>query len=107
MNSNNGFEYKPISEYLNLLKKFIPHNFSIHCEMTYTDCPKPYNIYWKVKNVGPVAEFKNDIRGQIEDRGRKITENSNFYGQHYIECYIVKDGVCVARRKVKVPIGRR
>lgn len=28
------------------------------------------------------------------------------YGNHYIECYVVKDGVCVAKTRIDVPIGR-
>jgi hypothetical protein len=102
-----GFDFKPISNYLGLLKKFIPHNFEIHCETAYTDCPKPYDIYWKVKNVGPEAERRNQLRGQIEERGRSIVEHSDFFGNHYIECYIVKNRVCVARSRVMIPIGRR
>ena len=69
--------------------------------------PWPYKILWKVKNVGPEAERKNQIRGQIEERGRNIVEHTSFFGNHYIECYIVKDGSCVARKRIKIPIARR
>ena len=74
--------------------------------MEMTNCPPPYKIFWKVKNVGPEAERRNDVRGQIEEKGNSIVENSSFYGNHYIECYIVKDGVCVAKARIDVPIGR-
>ena len=88
-------------------RHYLPHNFEIRCEMEYTNCPWPYKILWKVKNVGPEAERKNQIRGQIEERGRTIVEHTSFFGNHYIECYIVKDGSCVARKRIKIPIARR
>lgn len=107
--SGNGFSSMPILDYLDKLglrfKKFIPHNFSIKCRIGNTNCPSYDKILWKVLNVGSEAERRNDIRGQIKDRGREITENSKFFGEHYIECYLIKDGLCVAIGHVDVPIG--
>lgn len=105
--SGDGWRPKPISEFLSMWRHYLPHNFEIRCEMEYTNCPWPYKILWKVKNVGPEAERKNQIRGQIEERGRNIVEHTSFFGNHYIECYIVKDGSCVARKRIKIPIARR
>ena len=105
--SGDGWREKPIGEFLGLLRKFVPHNFRVKCSLSYTTCPEPYQIYWKVKNVGPEAERRNMIRGRIRERGKAIEEPTSFYGNHYIECYIIKDGVCVARKRVEVPIGRR
>lgn len=104
--SGNGWRPKPIVEFLSMLQHYVPHNFEIRCIMEDTNCPKPYKIFWKVKNVGPEAERRNQIRGQIVEKGNTIVEHSNFYGNHYIECYIVKDGVCVAKERINVPIGR-
>lgn len=104
--NGNGWRPKPLSEFLQILKRYLPHNFEIRCVMVYTDCPQPYRVFWKVKNVGPEAERRNQIRGQIEEKGNSIVEHSNFFGNHYIECYIVKNGVCVARTRIDVPIGR-
>ena len=108
--SGNGFSAMPISDYLDKfapnLKRFIPHNFSIKCKIGYTNCPSYDKILWKVLNVGTEAERRNDIRGQIQDnRGNEITENSKFIGEHYIECYLIKNGVCVGIGHVDVPIG--
>ena len=66
----------------------------------------PYKIYWKVKNVGPEAARRDQLRGQIYARGKTITEHTNFFGNHYIECYIIKDNMCVARQRINIPIGR-
>ena len=56
-------------------------------------------------SLGSEAEKRNDIRGQIQGRKREILEYSKFSGPHYIECYLIKDGVCVAIGHVDVPIG--
>ena len=66
----------------------------------------PYDIYWKVRNVGPVAESKNCIRGQIEKTNLHThREHTDFQGSHYVECYLVKNNICVARAHISVPIG--
>ncbi|MGX4693617.1 nucleotide-binding domain-containing protein [Streptomyces sp. JNUCC 63] len=68
---------------------------------------EPYTLKWKVLNRGPEAERRDAIRGQIVDsskRGVRI-EHSDFKGEHVVECYVVKDGVVVARDRIDVPIG--
>ena len=105
--SGDGWRLKQIGEFLSIWRHYLPHNFEIRCEMEYTNCPWPYKILWKVKNVGPEAERKNIIRGEIKERGRTIVEHTSFFGNHYIECYIVKDGLCVARKRIEIPIARR
>lgn len=104
--SGNGWRLKPLVDFLGLLRCYLPHNFEIRCTMDYTDCPQPYSVFWKVKNVGPEAERRNQIRGQIIDKGNSIVEHSNFFGNHYIECYIVKNNVCVSKERINIPIGR-
>ena len=105
--SGDGFRQKPISEFLGILRHFVPHNFQVKCTMVNTSCPEPYKVLWKVKNVGPEAERRNMMRGRIRERGNTIVEPTSFYGNHYIECYIIKNNTCVARKKINVPIGRR
>ena len=102
-----GFRTKPLSSFLSMLQRFVPHNFTVNCSVASTSVPHPYKVLWKVKNVGPESQRRNDVRGQICDRGSAITEHTKFYGNHYIECYIIKDGYCVARKKINIPIGRR
>lgn len=104
--SGDGWRPKPIREFLSMWRQYLPHNFEIRCEMNYTNCPQPYKVLWKVKNVGPEAERRNEIRGQIVERGRAIVEHTSFFGNHYIECYIIKDGICVAKNRIEIPIGR-
>ncbi|AQS60262.1 nucleotide-binding domain-containing protein [Desulforamulus ferrireducens] len=72
----------------------------------YTDAPEPYDIYWKVKNEGEVAIQKDCIRGQvIRTNNKHQKERTDFKGPHYVECYLVKNNVCVARARINVPIG--
>lgn len=68
--------------------------------------PKPYIIKWKVKNFWLEAEKNNDLRGEIVDdywREEKI-EKTKYYWEHFVECYIIKDWICVAENKIVVPI---
>ena len=73
-----------------------------------TDVQHPYEVFWKVKNEGEIAKQRNCLRGQIispnKDQNRR-KENSNFEGAHFVECYIIKDGFCVARDRIDVPIS--
>ncbi|WBL15227.1 nucleotidyltransferase [Sutcliffiella sp. NC1] len=69
-----------------------------------TDVPGTFDVYWKVKNKGIVAKKRNEVRGQIIKRTLYHTENTRFKGEHFVEVYIVKNGVCVARQKMNVPI---
>lgn len=76
-------------------------------EMDYKiDKEGEYDIYWKVKNEGKEAMKRDCIRGQVKRTNTKsIIESSDFIGEHYVECYIVKDGVCIAKDHIDVPIS--
>ena len=87
------------------LDKPIKIGGEISFAIKHTSCPQPYDVYWKVRNVGKIAEARNEIRGQIFKGRRNHREKAKFYGPHFVECYIVKNGVCVARSKLDVPIG--
>lgn len=82
-------------------------NKSLRFTVTELSVTEPYQIYWKVLNRGDVARKRNMIRGQIvPDLGHEeLTESTSFRGDHIVECYCVKDGVVVAKDRIKVPIG--
>lgn len=72
-----------------------------------TDVPEPYEVKWKARNVGSEAKRRNCLRGQIINSNKKSTirhESADFGGSHYMECYIIKNGVVVARDRIDVPI---
>lgn len=90
-----------------MFRKVIPRGLSIEFEVIATNVPEPYQIWWKVRNVGEEAERRNCVRGQIEKNvGKKKCEHSDFQGSHYVECYIIRNNVCVASQCVDVPIGK-
>ena len=72
-----------------------------------TNVSRPYEIYWKVKNNGEEAMRLNDLRGEIFrsfSANDHHSEYSKFEGNHYVECYIIKNKVCVAIGRIEVPI---
>jgi Adenylyl/Guanylyl and SMODS C-terminal sensor domain len=75
--------------------------YIVNCDVT-----PPFSVKWKVRNCGEYAIKNNCIRGEIsdDDGSHKRVEFSNFHGSHFVECYIVKDHVCVARDRIDVPI---
>lgn len=67
----------------------------------------PYLVRWKVLNRGAEAERRNKVRGQIVRSNRPsegLHERTEFRGDHVVECYIIEDGVVVARDLIDVPI---
>ena len=60
-----------------------------------------YQIFWQVVNTGSHAESDGGRRGKIiESNDPNLLvhwEESLYTGKHWIECFIVKDGICVAR----------
>ncbi|MBC8520440.1 MAG: hypothetical protein H8D26_00390 [Methanomicrobia archaeon] len=66
-----------------------------------TNARPPYEVIWQVVNTGKHAESVGDKRGgffqSITSNPLIHWEHSQYTGKHWIECFIVKDGVCVAR----------
>ncbi len=65
-----------------------------------TDVPKPFKVYWQVVNTGAEAAHAGQLRGEFYDSdksGRQRRESTKYTGMHWVECFVVKDGVCVAR----------
>lgn len=44
------------------------------------------------------------IRGQIIKGNDTHTEPISFGGSHFAECYLIKNGICVAKNRMDVPI---
>ena len=72
-----------------------------------TNVPEPFEVYWKVRNRGQEARDRGALRGQItrDDGARQKRESTLYTGHHYVECYIVKNGICVARAYEPVNIS--
>jgi hypothetical protein len=63
----------------------------------------PYEVYWKIRNTGPAATDAGQLRGDIHKSPTK-TEPTKFRGHHWVECYIVQEGRCVAKNRYSVRI---
>lgn len=103
--SQNGFRERFLTEMLRLnlpLKTAKTLTFSVVDH----DIPGEFDLYWKVLNRGEEARRRDCIRGQIHgDRGSlRRTEQTNFRGDHIVECYAVQNGVVVATDRIHVPI---
>lgn len=77
---------------------------SITFSVKVDNIPMPYQIYWKTLNRGQYAIEEDCIRGQVLVGGIDHVESTKFRGNHFVECYIVKDGICVARDRQSVII---
>ncbi|WP_353649727.1 cyclic GMP-AMP synthase DncV-like nucleotidyltransferase [Nakamurella sp. A5-74] len=75
-------------------------------KMVSTTVTAPFDVYWKVRNNGPEAVSRGQLRGEIlPDQGHhERVENTLYSGHHYVECYIVKNQTCVARTRVSVDV---
>jgi len=104
--SQNGFRDFMLRRALCENHYILRHDKSLMFKIVDCTVPIPYHIYWKVRNVGQWAEDRDMIRGQVLLTDKNVQyEHSNFQGPHFVECYIVKNGVCVARDRIDVPIG--
>jgi hypothetical protein len=87
--------------------KILKKNKKLRFFISSTDVPLPYEVLWKVKNEGRLAYDRKMWRGQIVEsnlNGKERKESSDFEGAHFVECYIIKNGYCVAIDRIDVPI---
>lgn len=63
-----------------------------------TNTPEPYDVYWQVVNTGNEARELGNLRGGIIRSPSRFHEESTLYkGKHWVECYVIKNGTCVAK----------
>lgn len=84
----------------------LPPKKSLAFKVVSIDVPQPFEIKWKILNRGDVAKRRDCIRGQIIDDGGDMqrVETTDFDGEHMVECFVVKNGVVVAKDRIDVPI---
>lgn len=59
-------------------------------------------LKWKVKN----DDDSPQPRGEITDHQTlNDLEHTKYIGRHYVECYAIKDGVCIAKARQYVQLG--
>ncbi|MEA4874288.1 MAG: hypothetical protein RR738_04365 [Anaerorhabdus sp.] len=63
---------------------------------------QPYDLKWQVVNTGYEASYNSCLRGGFEDSNLNMNcrkESSAYAGKHYVQCYVIKNGQCVAKSK--------
>ncbi|MFJ1768366.1 nucleotidyltransferase [Amycolatopsis sp. NPDC088138] len=105
--TQNGWRTASLREMLKNKTLLLPNK---GLDFTITECniAYPYVVKWKVLNRGDEAERRNNIRGEIispNSFGNARHEETRFRGEHVVECYVIKDGIVVARDAIDVPIS--
>jgi len=102
----NGFREGSLREFLSN-KIILMRNKSLRFYIDKIDVPPPYIVKWKITNRGEQAIKRDCIRGQIVDDSGSFEriESTNFNGSHFVECYIIKNNIVVARDTIDVPIS--
>lgn len=86
-----GSDSRPLPKHLDLLFR------------ANTNVPRPFDVFWQIVNTGSEAERAHGLRGEIIRSktagvgGLTQKEGTLYTGTHWVECFIVKNGVCVAR----------
>lgn len=66
-----------------------------------TNAPGPYTVHWQVVNTGNEAYNAGQLRGDFypseQYAGDVHWESTLYSGVHWVEAFVVKNGVCVAR----------
>ncbi|GAB3890021.1 hypothetical protein GCM10029964_060790 [Kibdelosporangium lantanae] len=105
--TQNGWRTASLRDMLRNKTLLLPNK---ELDFTLTKCSvsPPYDVKWKVLNCGDEAERRNKIRGEIispNRAGNARHERTSFRGEHVVECYVIKDGIVVARDVIDVPIS--
>lgn len=99
----NGFRIESISK-IPILKKKSSLQFFIKS----TNVPYPFSVKWKVKNFWEEAHACWQGRWEITDDDGSFSkkERARYLWEHYVECYIIKNWICVVRKRISVPIDK-
>ncbi|WP_285905107.1 nucleotidyltransferase [Pseudodesulfovibrio pelocollis] len=90
-------------------------NLPKRCKLRFTaktNIVPPYTVHWQVVNTGYEAARKKQLRGEINPgkgvMGEILDEETSFTGMHWVECFVVRNGVILARSgPFDVNIGQR
>jgi len=74
----------------------IGRNWSLGFEAT-SNAPMGAQYYWQVVNTGREATKAQSLRGQLVKGGRTQNESTLYAGTHWVEVFVVHEGICVAR----------
>lgn len=101
-----GFRPRLLSNFI-VNRLFLKKQKALNFTILKNSVPAPFQVMWKVRNFGEEARASSDLRGEITlDKGNnQKQETTKYLGEHYVECYVIKDNNCVAFDRILVPIG--
>jgi len=78
-----------------------PKNVRLRFEAK-TNVPEPYEVRWQIVNTGQEAIAAGGLRGiefeESDEESKNVKwEHTGYRGTHWIEAFIIRHGVCVAR----------
>jgi hypothetical protein len=81
-----------------LRPKGVPKHVWLRFEAT-TSVAQPYEVYWQVVNTGREAAARQQLRGAFKHNqcGSIHWETTAYAGTHWVEAFVIKDGICAAR----------
>jgi hypothetical protein len=81
-----------------LTTRSVPKGVGLRFKLS-TNVPHPYEVHWQVVNTGREAFLANEPRGGFEanESGDIRWEHTGYAGTHWVEAFVIKYGVCVAR----------
>ncbi len=83
-----------------LSQRPVPKNLHLRFEAR-PDVAPPYTVHWQVVNTGREAQEEGGLRGDFYDgqgpQGTTRWEQTRYRGRHWVEAFVVKGDVCVAR----------
>lgn len=90
--------YKP-KKLWDLTYRSVPKGLGLRFQLR-TNVPRPYEVHWQIVNTGLEALRAGEPRGGFEANngtGDIRWEHTGYAGTHWVEAFVIKDGVCVAR----------
>lgn len=77
-----------------------------NCDLEFraiTGVKKPFKVYWQIVNTGSEAIKAGCLRGGFDESSNANTnvrlEKTEYSGSHSIQCFVIKNGYCVAKSK--------
>jgi len=84
----------------------LPKGWKLRFYVDTSNVPDPKKVFWQVVNTGQEAERAGDLRGEVlDDQGNnRRDEHTKYKGTHYVNCFVVKDNICIAKGRFFVQI---
>jgi hypothetical protein len=84
----------------------LQHNSSLTFFIKRNNIQEPFTVKWKIRNYWAEAEAKDWLRWEIHNDtwNKQRKENTSYYGDHIVECFVIQKNICVAKDLIKVPI---